>query len=347
MTDGASPDIEEHEIHTGNRSRGAPQTHTRARLPTGGLTSLSWRRYPTLSLHALLIDAMGGGAYSHPSLLRHLRSQLRPADRQTLAPLAVGMRHVTFPAFTVPAVDDANDWVDEASSRVGDTSPDALLTALETANVPFGERWRPVADQPERWLKDTALVMRRIGRSVEEVWRRAMPRLDIEQARFDLAVEAASQMDFVNTLSPSVRLSPTHLTLAFGVSLEYDVPGNLVVSPIIAGPGAHLLLTRPGELHLGYPTTAAMAGPPAPRRKGRARLASLLGEARATVLLTLSPRAATLGQLASRLNWAPSTVSHHVGLLERADLDWSLRLGKQRWIARTRTGEQLVELFSS
>jgi DNA-binding transcriptional ArsR family regulator len=76
------------------------------------------------------------------------------------------------------------------------------------------------------------------------------------------------------------------------------------------------------------------------------RLDALVGEPRATLLQALD-RPSTVGQLAARLGFVPSAITHHVSVLEPAGLVVRERRGQSVLVHRTQRGTELLALYAS
>jgi DNA-binding transcriptional ArsR family regulator len=129
---------------------------------------------------------------------------------------------------------------------------------------------------------------------------------------------------------------------------ELDLASNgrgLVLVPLVFARAALLVSLAEGRTFaLSYPArgVGSLWGTPATPVDGR--LGALLGSGRAAVLTHLVEPRTTI-ELAECLGMAASTISHHLGVLQDADLTARNRVGRRVYYELNETGRALASLF--
>jgi len=293
----------------------------------------------------LLFDAVQrDGHLGTPAHLKAaIRGQLRRRDRAALAPLVraaappalVGAR-LAGPGGLVPILcgtpGPGETRLDEALDAVVAAGPAAFQRAL-TGRTADRSSW-PLLSDPERWLADYAVAVRRAWRAVEPVWARALPLLDREVRRVGAAIARGEAAELLPSLHPRGTL----------VEGRRRLPG-LTVCPLLADPRATVVFgDAEGRISgLCYPLPGAEQVlfddvPPAPS------LAGLVGPRRAAILQRLDAPA-TCGEIAVRLDVVPAAATHHVSALERAGLVRRMRRGRHVIVERTARGSAVLALY--
>jgi DNA-binding transcriptional ArsR family regulator len=276
-------------------------------------------------------------------------SGLRRRDAVTLAPLT-DPRCSGWPGL-LAANDDPSETLDEALDRVGSTPGSALLEALESdpdvaADDPL---WKPVQQDPDRWLRAYVDAVHRGWQGVEPLWRRSTGLLDQEVSRINAAIDRGVPVTaLVTDIGPRVSLVDAALRLPTTQEpRRLTVPdAGVIFSPMIAGPGCGILST-PGDrlVRMVYAVPGAWRafdGQAAPA----ASLDALVGVHRSRLLRRLD-HPLTAGELSAALDLRPSGMTFHLRALEAAGLIVRERRGRNVVVHRTERGSVLLALYES
>lgn len=118
---------------------------------------------------------------------------------------------------------------------------------------------------------------------------------------------------------------------------------NLTFGTLSGRPGDFMIVLRDdGDVQDADATVALARRPVGDIGPASPRVEVLLGAARARILQAVG-KPMTMGALASALNYAPSTISYHAGILSSADLLVLRHEGGYIWASRSFRGEMLIE----
>ncbi len=323
---------------------------TQLRLGRLGAVAVSVVPHAGATLMSLLADVLGDRPQGVPP---HWRRALRAA-----APAVTG--RVVGPLFT-PAYSQVPDCVTMTGSLPGagieamfdelaELPADRLTAELEAdfgGEVPA--QWRPVADDPRRFIADYAAVLRALWQAFDPVWQQARPLLDRETERVGVATVTGRLDAVLSGLSPRTGLDGTTMLLPDPNPVVAEL-GNRPVAlvPLVSGSRASVFsIDRDDLVWIGYPVAGLgqlwdQRPTPGPRAD---RLALVLGPVRAEILRRAGERR-QMSEVAAGLRCAPSTASYHCGQLEKAGLVSRERQGRRVRLRRTAPGDALVDLLS-
>ncbi|PRX22920.1 hypothetical protein CLV67_104448 [Actinoplanes italicus] len=301
------------------------------------------------TLMSLLADVLGERPQGVPP---HWRRALRAA-----APAVTG--RVVGPLFS-PAYSQVPDSVtmtgtfpgagiDAMFEELAELPPDRLTAELESdfdGRVPA--QWRPVVNDPRRFIADYAAVLRGLWDAFAPIWRRARPLLDRETERVGVASVTGRLDAVLSGLSPRTGLDGTTMLLPDPNPVVADLghrPVSLV--PLVSGSRASVFsIDRDDLVWIGYPVPGlGRLWDEQPPPGITDRLALVLGPVRAEILRQAG-RLNHMGDVAAELRCSPSTATYHCTQLEQAGLIVRYRRGRQVRLRRTADGDALVDLMS-
>ncbi|WP_431784882.1 hypothetical protein [Streptomyces chumphonensis] len=306
-------------------------------------------RHPLPSMLSLLADALGVRPQGVPPAWRR-------AVASACAPHAAGVLS--------PAVAPGTLWVPDvlAPSPLGGRRPEEEFEAIRetpaealaadlTADFPEGVpvRWQRVLDRPRRFVDDYVTLMTGLWQWYAPHWRGARELMDREVARIGTAAVSGSVAALLTTLSPRVSFADTALTLPDPCGRAASLRDRRVtLVPLLSGTTASVVsLDRADAIWVGYPLPGLRevwgTRPRAPLAPDP--LEAVLGTMRAH-LLRHARHHPTMGRLSTLLVCAPSAVTHHCGLLERAGLVRRERHGQHVRVLLTARGRHLLALLT-
>jgi DNA-binding transcriptional ArsR family regulator len=275
---------------------------------------------------------------------RHVLASL---DTAGLAPV-LGSRPCLPDSF-LPAPEGPADSVEDELERVNQFSPtvlrDEMMSELTGAVIPAD--LAPFFDDP-------VAAVDRFTAALNEFWLRALAphwplmRSVLEHDTLCRARDVAQSGSEAVFLGLHPRISWRRPVLEIDKRYEFDlaVDGRgLVFVPLVFSRAA-LLVSFPtsSRFAVSYPTRGVGTIWGHDAADTDQRLESLVGRGRASVLRQLDRPRTTL-ELAARLGISPSTVSHHLSVLRRADLLDRRRMQKDVYYALNDTGQALTGLF--
>jgi DNA-binding HxlR family transcriptional regulator len=194
-------------------------------------------------------------------------------------------------------------------------------------------------------------AVRRLAELLAEYWRRVLepdwPRIRAV-LEGDVLYRARRMADggaqgLFGDLQPTVASSDGVLRIAKRAdgALDLDERGLLLVPSVFVGPAVSALMDPAWQPALVYPARGAgMLWEPAAPATTEA-LAALIGRRRGAILTALDQPRST-AELGRRLGLSGSSVSQHLGVLERAGLIHRHRVGRVVLYMRTPAGEAVV-----
>jgi DNA-binding transcriptional ArsR family regulator len=205
---------------------------------------------------------------------------------------------------------------------------------------PAGE---PFLARPQAALRGLAAEMRAFWDAVlAPAWDRLAALLEAEIGWRARRLAAVGPQAAFAGLHETVRWHDGAVEVALArAAIDVDLAGRglLLVPAAFAWPAVWPMADPPWQPALVY-APPGVAELWAPRERGDAALAALLGRGRARVLLGLD-RPASTQELAARLEASPAGVSEHLGVLRRAGLVAGRREGRRVVYARTSRGDAL------
>ncbi|HMJ96733.1 MAG TPA: winged helix-turn-helix domain-containing protein, partial [Thermoleophilaceae bacterium] len=285
----------------------------------------------------LLIEAFGGVPFGSPPQWRRAAiSGLDARDAATLAPI------VKSPPEQIPSclcilthrAAAGSPSLEEDLERMMAIPPEVLASQL-----PPGDLWAPVVDDPQRWLERFVCALRRACEGLQDLWSGAGGLLDRETERVGVAALHGAARELIVSLLPPVLLKLDAPELQ-----SEGYARRLRLVPSLAGPGSTHAWVLGGELtHIVYPLANAWHLLEH-RDESPAALEALLGHQRALILRHLD-RPTSPGRLAEALIAVPSAASHHLTVLERAGLVERERQGRNVLVRRTERGTGILSLY--
>jgi DNA-binding transcriptional ArsR family regulator len=212
---------------------------------------------------------------------------------------------------------------------------DEELVSYDVVDPATLRRWR---DNTDRVMADYCSGLRAYWNDVVQPhYPKLEQRLRREAGRMEMALAHYGHSTVLNLLHPKLRLRDDRLILrdSYYTGPRSWTPDRLIIKPMMAAPATYFsnigttwvhgasvvqFCTSPPALRPGWPVRAA----------GFDRsdsLALLIGRSRARILESLRRRPGTTTDLADEFGLTPGTVSHHLGVLEAADVIRPLRRG--------------------
>lgn len=250
---------------------------------------------------------------------------MRDRDVRLLAALIPRRRDAYVPDFLTPRPDSAaaDQALADQVDAIAAADPDAVQHQLADRS---GHQVRVVADVA-RAADDGSLPLR-AARAVQILWRAAKADL---WPRIAVATQAdiAERSSTIATSGVGAALGRLHPAISWhGSTIRIDKPYDerlqlrlttLVLAPSVLGwPRTTAQLCDPDAAVVTYPV-ASPGRSGAPTGPASSSTAALIGRSRTAILRHLSTERTTT-ELSARLGLAPSTVSHHLGVLHRAGL---------------------------
>jgi len=250
------------------------------------------------------------------------------------------------PDFLAPIPDEPTASIDDELERVRATEFDVVRLDIADA---YGD------DPPPPWdafLTRPHEMLDRLADGLYAYWEAALAD-DWPRLRSVLEGDVLSRARALAMSGPEAVLEELHPRVRWrSPVIELDKPFDLhlegrtlVLIPLVFAGGVLLANHKiGGAVGLGYQArgTAELSAP-APDADDP-RLDLLLGSGRATVLRALEQPATTTA-LATRLSYAPSTVSAHLDVLARAGLIDRHRVRRSVFYGLNETGRSLVALL--
>ncbi|HWE56708.1 MAG TPA: winged helix-turn-helix domain-containing protein [Acidimicrobiales bacterium] len=229
-------------------------------------------------------------------------------------------------------------------------SPHALQTDIGLAfaeDVP--ENWRPAMERPDQWIDSLVSASLEAWSLLNPYWDRAQSLLDREIARAGTAAVRGGMSYFLNSLHPRLHMDGDVLKLGNGCHSVAELGDRkLALVPMIHGSKVMVSFDLPGLAYVAYPIPglARLNGSNAldGQEVSSSHLSSLIGPVRADILRILRVPM-TMGQVATRIDCLPRTVTYHCSALETAGLVVRERRGQLVVASLTAHGEELLDLF--
>jgi DNA-binding transcriptional ArsR family regulator len=273
------------------------------------------------------------------------RGELEASDLRAVAPM--GAPSGTFLPGCLAAYEGSEDVQDEIE-RVATVSPETLLDDIDYAfgsDPPPG--WVDVARQPRRWLLGYARALKRMWTGVRGQWSASTVLFERETERVHTAAEQGGLTALFDGLHHRAYVEGGVWWMADPDEVVLKVPDEgLTLSPILGGPGTSRAIYREDGPILGitYPVPGSATVLTGGQLPPAAALDALLGGQRATILRTLE-RPKHAGVIAKAITATPGAATHHLKMLERADLIIRERVGRNVYVYRTARGDALLGLY--
>ncbi len=255
------------------------------------------------------------------------------------------------PEFMVPALSAQTAGIDAELHRVA-TAP-AYVVARQLAVLASRARTHDGSFARRLPDLDARAFAQRIAQELEVFWHRLLAPVAtslLAQAEGDIAgwartIAARGLGAALNALHPDIAYRDNRLILRTGDGPVTSAAGRITLLP---SPLATPCMVSAGSWHapdvyLVHPTRGT-GGPRAARGDAEAAhpLADVIGHSRFTLLSALdSPRTTT--ELAERHRFGKSTISYHLGHLDRGGLVTRLRTGRHVYYQRTAKADRLLE----
>jgi DNA-binding transcriptional ArsR family regulator len=222
------------------------------------------------------------------------------------------------------------DLLDEQIARIEATEQDDLEAQVFTYTQ---AHWsRPLAATTRR-AAESGRMPRRLASGLARFWRDTLADgwaelhsiIDQDITHRAKAIARHGVGGVLGALHPDIGWAGDAITFAATWDGEIDVAGReLVLAPgVLSWPGFAVQVDVPDQLVLYYP--AHRVGTGRDHRPGR--IAPVVGAARAALLADLETARST-AELATRIGYAPGTISYHLGALHRAGLVSKVRDGR-------------------
>ncbi len=237
------------------------------------------------------------------------------------------------------------DLLDEQIAQIEAAAQDDLENQVFTYTR---THWsRPLRDTTRR-IAESGRMQRRLANGLARFWRDTLsdgwPELrsiidqDIAHRATAIATHGVGRM--LGTLHPDIEWAGDAVTIAKPWDGEIDVIGrDLVLAPsVLSWPDVIIQVDTPGQFVLYHPAQRVGAG----RGQRAGSIAQVVGNARAALLADLETARST-AELATRIGYAPGTVSYHLSALHRAGLVTKVRAGRSVLYRRTAQAASLLE----
>ena len=314
------------------------ETVARTRFsPSPASESLAWLKLTAASgRHPVFGDPgpLARAALAHPDVALLLGLLPRTGDVYTPDLLTPQPGTATRP----------RDLLDEQIAQIEATAQDDLEDQVFTYTQ---AHWsRPLPAEARR-VAESGRMPRRLAAGLARFWRDALAEgwtelhsiieQDITHRAQTIARHGVGGV--LGTLHPDIGWAGDAITFAATWDGEIDVAGReLVLAPgVLSWPGFAVQVDVPDQLVLYYP--AHRIGTGRDHRPGK--IAQVVGAARAALLADLETARST-AELATRIGYAPGTVSYHLGALHRAGLVSKVRDG--RFVLYQQTPQAVVLL---
>lgn len=304
---------------------------------------------PVLTSIVLTADALGRRRGAPEPWRRAVRAAVPDGAREAFAPL-LQPGPTSLPDCLVPFTSTDRLSMASAVERLDAVLPGNLLEELteieQSATLPAS--WRPVIDDPRRWLRSYTATVKDAWAGIAGIWRLAGGLLGREQERIGRAVVSGC-LDVVLSSLPNCRYADGWLSFDDPHPTSHRLAERtLVLAPMLTGDRSVATnFSLPGVVWIGYPLpgigrlldgAGGTAMPPA------RLLSALLGPTRALVLHVLR-EPLTMGELAAVLRCAPSAATYHCGRLAAAGLVTRERYGREVRARRSVRGDELVDVL--
>ena len=321
----------------------------RLRLGDVDAVNIELVKDPHLSLVLLLTTRSSSSAVGRTA--HAARAAVRRSGRPALPPLLACAQRAFPDTAVTPIPPELDVSVDEQVQRLRDLSDDMVVEDLtRTFGSELPPAWRPVADQPRRWLESYASATVHAWSVVAPRWQRAQPLLDLEARRVGAAVVRGCTDVLLNALHPRMHYEDGEFWVPATREVTDELGGRrLVLVPTIAGLSGRVGIDLPDVFYIAYP----VPGQAGLREHGATvmdpdadPLCRMLGRMRAQVLRT-ADGPVSMGQLAAAVGCSPRVTSYHCDHLETIGLILRERRGKSVWVSRTARGHELVDMLSA
>jgi hypothetical protein len=212
---------------------------------------------PLPSLQGALVDAVGTGRKGTPMAWRRaIRAQLRPRDRETLAPFVTpGQTLVPDPLIGI--ADPPGESFKTAIERMIATPDDELVREVEVCREATGnEAWNEVERDPRRWLRSYVGTLLRAWKGFAPVWRRSQAALVSEVERIGVATAIDAQLELLDGILAAGRVEDGRWLIhcKFGEGRKVFPETGLVLMPLLAGDGGLIIDVADSTMRrIGYP----------------------------------------------------------------------------------------------
>jgi DNA-binding transcriptional ArsR family regulator len=236
---------------------------------------------------------------------------------------------------------------EEELDGVAHQAIDELEGELVRDGLADSAAWSLAARNPRRWLKAYVVALHRAWQAVKPLWEQAGPLLEREVERVGVALAHGALSDVIGGVIPRGKVQDDRWYVC-----DNDPPAiigdGLVLQPMLIGPDARLVVEEHSAVtYLAYPLPGAHRLSARVDRSTRTTpLGELLGEPRADILRRLDEVHAA-GQLAGKMLFTPSAITHHLIALERAGLITRERHGRHVLVRRSARGTALLHLYES
>jgi DNA-binding transcriptional ArsR family regulator len=248
------------------------------------------------------------------------------------------------PDFMAPPPESPLPDVDEELARVAATPP-------ATAARELGWRFAEIDPSPvaQQLMADPTAGIERIVRAQRAVWDvllapvwgelRAVLEADVLHHARRLA-DAGAEALFAD-LHPRVKLDDGTLSVESRYDADVDLRGRglLLVPVAFAWPDVYVMLDEPWQPAVLYAPRGVGELWSDERSNETGALDELIGSRRAAILKALP---GATNELAARLNASAAGVSQHLGILRRAGLVRSARIGRRVVYERTPAGDAMI-----
>lgn len=296
---------------------------------------------PLATVTSLVLEALDVRRGSPAAWHGPVRQALTPTDLARFGPVLGSTPFI--PDCMVPPPGAHAPSFDDELERVASTTGEELVADLEADGM-LDSAWSEVARAPRRWLGAYTALLERAWTGARPLWEQSLPLLEHEVERVGTALARGSLDVVIDGLHPEghVEDGQFFLTCRYG---PVALGRGLVLAPVVGGDRATFMSCSTGVVrYLAYPLAAGWRlsrETVCPPGDG---LVALLGEPRADLLRRLD-RATTGTALAESMLYVPSSITHHVGALERAGLVRRERAGRQVLVHRTARGTALLDIY--
>lgn len=313
------------------------------------LTSLSRQQVrvavaPLATVAELTYDALTRRLGSPDAWLAPVRQSLEPCDLALLGPV-YAPRTPFIPDMLTPPPPSPRSSLDEELDRVASIPPSDLVGEI-AAHGQLDGPWSFAARHPKQWIDRYVAATRRAWTAVEPLWHRAGPLFEREVERVATALTSGALEQVLDGLFARGHAVDDAWFLHGRVGPVVLAPG-LILQPMVIGVDAGLITEARGAVtHFGYPLPRArrLAYATSAGLPDEDALAALVGSPRAAILRRLD-QVHTAGALAREVSLAPSAVTHHLAMLERAGLVRREKVGRRVVVHRSKRGTALLNLY--
>ncbi|PSL52857.1 helix-turn-helix protein [Saccharothrix carnea] len=306
--------------------------------PSPASESVAWLRLTAASgRHPVFGDPgpLARASLAHPDVA--LLADLLPHNGDTYTPDLLTPQ---------PGTDaHRRDLIDEQIAQIEAAAQEDLETQVFTYTE---THWSRPLRAATRRIAESGRMQRRLANGLARFWRDTLadgwPELrsiiDRDIAHRATAIATHGIGRTLGALHPDVDWAGDAVTLARSRDGEIDVTGrDLVLAPgVLNWSDVVIQVDVPGQFVLYYPAQRIGAG----RDRGSGGIVRVVGNTRATLLSDLDTARST-AELATRLGYAPATVSYHLGALHRARLVTKVRDGRYVLYQRTAQATRLLE----